>query len=675
MRRILCCFFLLLISPLASGQIAKDSLRSQLKLALSYIANSPDTAYQLAKECMQAGVYHEDFSAQITAGRIIGQIFINQGQLEAADSILNQVLLLGEQTGSHLPAAHAKINYGNLQLKTGSYVRALNAYHEAKGKFESYQDIGGIIKATTNIGICHMYFANYEAASLELHQALAIAQENGYSRYEGLIKNNLGRLQIKVKNYDRALEYFYQSIDILEKDDNHVSIARGQTQVGKVLNLKNASEEALAVVLEAEALSYSLEDHQGIVEARIVLGQIYQKLANNQQAALYYNKALTYAKTHKLKEQLNQAQIELSRLYISEQAYDKAYAITNEAIQLAAALRNDENYYKASKEKEALFIATDQLDSAIVILKEMEEYIKNLEGNYDRIRLLESENDLGKIKAQLSDMEISELRQSQTIAWLAALVIFITLIGIITFIINRSRQKNTLLRYEKNEEILRSKNLEIRKNKEIESIKAEIKGQELERRRLAKELHDGLGGTLSSIKLNLTYLQNNQEKTQELNPVIQKLDLACKEVRSISHHLMPPAFRNHQFAEAIDHFLNDLQHTTQLDISYEIFPRQDIEAIDPTLKNDLYRIIQEVLNNTIKHADARSVDLQLILHDDFLSLIVEDDGKGFDVEKHPPGIGLKNIRARLELHQGQMSIDSHSNRGTSTDIYIPMKNE
>ena len=657
------------------GQIARDSLQAKLHQAFSYIANNPDGARQIAQQCMEAGIFYGDYDVQITSGRVIGQVFINQGRLEEADSVLSRVILLGERTGAHLSAAHAKINYGNLQLKTGSYAKALDAYSKARSTFESYEDTSGIIKAVTNTGICHMFFANYEAASLEFHYALDLAQKHRYSRFEGLIKNNLGRLQIKVKNYDRALDYLRQSIDILKKDENLVSVARGQALLAKVLNLQKVHGKALAAALDAESLSSTLKDHQGIVDARIVIGEIYQELQNEEQALRYYHQAQEYARKYNLNEQLNQTQIEMSKLYRSQKKYDSAYSMINEAVQLAARLRNDENYYNASKEKEAFFVATGQLDSAIVVLREMEQYVRNLEGNYDRIKLLESENDLSNIRAQLTEMEVAELRLSQAIAWLVTLVVFVLLIAMTAFVVYRSRQRSKLLQYEKNEEVLRSKNLEIKKNKEIESIKAEIKGQELERRRLAQELHDGLGGTLSSIKLNLTVMEKEKRVKHDLKSIIQKIDNACNEVRTISHHLMPPAFSNHRFSEAVEFLLDDLKQTKKLDITYEIFPKDEIESIDPKLQNDLYRIIQEIVSNTLKHAEAISIDLQLVLHEEGISLIVEDDGKGFDVEASSSGIGLKNIRSRLELYQGVLRIDSMQNRGTVTDIYIPIRDE
>lgn len=672
MQKILLGLIFLLTIHQTKGQETEDSLQLKLKKAFSLIANNPTKAYQLASECWDTSNSSQNYNVQITSSRIIGQVLINKGMLNKADTILSAAIKLGENRELEVATAHVRINYGNLKLKRGSYEEALKQYNQAKIVFETNDDTGGIIKALTNMGICHMYFSNYEAASIKYHQALQMAQTNDkFILFQGLIKNNLGRLQIKVKNYDRAITYFYESIELLKQRSNLVSIARGQILIAKTLNLKNLPNEALKVAVSADSILNQFNDHQGITEAQIAIGEIYKNLNMKSDALLYFQKAKTHATKHELYELLNQAQIQLGSFYLDKNEFAQARIVINESISLARKLNNDENYYYAKRQQESLFIVTNQLDSAIMVLREIEHYVKNLEGNYDRIKLLERENDLGKMTVKIADLELSKLKKNYTIFWLAAVILFILLIGILIFSIIRASQKNALLKYEKNEEILKSKNLYIQKNKEIESIKAEIKGQEIERRRLAKELHDGLGGTLSSIKLYLSFLQSEQLKDNELNQVIERLDSACKEVRTISHHLTPPAFDNDLLYEAIEKFLIDLINVTDLKISHEIFPQDEVEKIAPSLKNDLYRIIQELVNNIIKHAKAQNVDLQLIMHEDSLSLIIEDDGIGFNSKSTNEGIGLKNIDSRLALHRGNMNIDTKEGRGTVINIHIP----
>lgn len=203
-----------------------------------------------------------------------------------------------------------------------------------------------------------------------------------------------------------------------------------------------------------------------------------------------------------------------------------------------------------------------------------------------------------------------------------------------------------------------------------------ITGEEKERSRIASELHDGVGQMISAAKMNLSALENdinfhNQAQKDRYNNIIQLVDDSCIEVRNISHNMAPYAISQSGLANAIrgfiqkinPNFLNINLHTEGLE-----------EAVDSHVEIVVYRIIQECVNNVIKHAAATNLDIALLRDKEGISATIEDNGKGFDSKKplNFEGIGLQNIRNRIEYLNGTVEWDTEPGRGTLVALFIPL---
>jgi signal transduction histidine kinase len=190
---------------------------------------------------------------------------------------------------------------------------------------------------------------------------------------------------------------------------------------------------------------------------------------------------------------------------------------------------------------------------------------------------------------------------------------------------------------------------------------ATVNAQESERKRIAQELHDGLGGFLSALRMMVNRNKNEQTSLRNetsvgiLQDVEVKLDKAIKDVRDISHNLMPADFENRNFTEILKEHIEYLNENGNILFEYYIDEKSNI--FNRTLLINLYRIAFELIRNTQKHSEATKCTLQLLVHEGYIQLMVEDNGKGFS-EVNSTGIGLKNIRSRVEFHQGQITIDS-----------------
>jgi len=193
-------------------------------------------------------------------------------------------------------------------------------------------------------------------------------------------------------------------------------------------------------------------------------------------------------------------------------------------------------------------------------------------------------------------------------------------------------------------------------------LTAFINGQEKERERIGKELHDNVGSRLGNFKRLFAKSYSNKKLNEEI-------DLICNDVRDLSHQITPSQIKLVGLPGAISDLISSYTNDN-LVINYNCY--QFPEEINESIATNLYRIVQETLNNISKHASASHIDIQLIGHEDSLTLTIEDNGKGFDRNRIKSGLGLKNIKSRVDKLRGNFLLDSSINRGTSVLITIPI---
>jgi signal transduction histidine kinase len=213
------------------------------------------------------------------------------------------------------------------------------------------------------------------------------------------------------------------------------------------------------------------------------------------------------------------------------------------------------------------------------------------------------------------------------------------------------------------------------KQQELRS-KAVLEAEETERQRIAKDLHDGIGQMLSAVKLNLSSVQHRITIDEKENLLFQNaitlVDDSVKEVRSISHNMMPNMLIKKGLANAVRDFIDKLSGTT-LKIDLEITGMN--ERLETSLESIIFRVLQELVNNIIKHANANHITLQLLRFENELTIMIEDNGVGFNVDEtlnSDKGIGLKNIISRIEFLKGNIHYDSTIGKGTTVTIDIPL---
>jgi signal transduction histidine kinase len=229
--------------------------------------------------------------------------------------------------------------------------------------------------------------------------------------------------------------------------------------------------------------------------------------------------------------------------------------------------------------------------------------------------------------------------------------------------------------YKHNQKIQQQRITELETEKLLAATEAVLKGEEQERTRLAKDLHDGLGGMLSGIKYSLNTMKGNlvmtPDNAQAFERSMDMLDSSIKEMRRVAHNMMPEALVKFGLDTALKDFCNDINQSGILKVKYQSIGLDNV-VIDQLAAITIYRIVQELLNNTIKHAAATNVIVQVSKTDSLLSVTVEDDGKGFDTSilKQAKGIGWSNILNRVEFLKGTLDVNSEPGKGTSVLIEL-----
>ncbi|MEL6538693.1 MAG: sensor histidine kinase, partial [Bacteroidota bacterium] len=242
--------------------------------------------------------------------------------------------------------------------------------------------------------------------------------------------------------------------------------------------------------------------------------------------------------------------------------------------------------------------------------------------------------------------------------------------------INRARLRAKAQVAQQEIQLVHQRMEDLIRQSELRTINALLEGQEKERVRLSQELHDSVGSVLSAIKLHFTGLTNQWETMQgEFRETFERgtnlLDVAVEEVRRISHNLTTGVLRKFGLIAALEDLKDTLVGTGQ--IQFQLFAHGMEDRLEGQLEINLYRVVQELVSNTLKHAQAKVITVEVNRRADEINLIISDDGKGFDQESvKSDGIGLQNMQQRIEKLGGNLHIDSVPGRGTTAVIDIPL---
>jgi two-component system NarL family sensor kinase len=325
---------------------------------------------------------------------------------------------------------------------------------------------------------------------------------------------------------------------------------------------------------------------------------------------------------------------------------------------LADAYEGTGQYKNAAEQRKLYTIVKDSLMKA-----EKMELSYNLEMKY---RISEKNKELAQKELAIVQQENKLKTKNTWIGGITAGLILISLLSTLLFIRNRHKQR-----------IQSNKILALQKDMEIDRLKAMISGEENERKRIARDLHDGIGGTLGSIRGQLSMIFRKHKTSnvdKDFVELMTLLEEASSELRKTAHNLMPEILLQQGLAKATGIFCERVNKGHIVAINFETYG--DETGLPSHFELTTYRIIQELVHNIVKHAEATEATVQLVFHDAQLCLTVEDNGKGMHQKgQQVTGMGMKTLKERVQSLDGQIDIESQPGKGTSVyiEFNIPAK--
>lgn len=521
------------------------------------------------------------------------------------------------------------------------------------------------------------YINGVPEKSIEWHiKGIQAAEKSKLREYEyrnkiGLAKGNLVR-----KNNAKTIEIVNEAL--AEFSGEFSEITTEALRISGRAHLQNEDyekaevyyEEALNMATKFEdvemELTMALEKGR-LAEAKGDLGAAFQAYEDTRNRALkegytaiYFEGSLLAAKLYFKEEMYDTANIALTFAYIN--AVDREnLQFQREALEIQArCFAKLDDYKNGYAVITQLFGVINQINA-----KQQKALIKELEIQYETLEKEQEISDLEEDKL----LRATELQRQKTIknAFLIGfLIVLIPVLALLYVYYQKIQAQSELAK--KQEEITQQKVDALKQQQELNLIKAAIEGQDEERKRIAQELHDSIGGNLAGIKLQLSSLTQGAQKYKTIS---NQIDETYQLVRNISHTLIPKKFRQNAFTELIEGYIKSISGASELKIGFHPHPEKEINETEEKVQMELFKIIQELMTNTLKHADATQVDIHLNRIDNELSLLFEDNGKGFHSSGTTTGIGFENIKNRVAELSGELNVDSTVDRGTVISITIP----
>ncbi len=508
---------------------------------------------------------------------------------------------------------------------------------------DAYNELGSVFSAKKDFREAKKYF----------EEALKIRKEKGDSLRLSSSYQDLGSLYLRRRKVDSALLYYDISIELLKNvPNNKQALAKIENNKGIAYMMKGEYQKAKTFFDKSLSVKKTLPDNNGVATTAYNCCNYYYKRKKIQEAVAYCDTSEVYATPLK--------------------AFELLQKIENVRYKIA---KSQKNTVKALNHHEKYAAWKDSLNI------------------YERDVAIQRTVIVHKIEKMVDEIK-QKNRQEKFKYTLIIIFALFALAGLIPYLIATKRLQKTETERRKIAEEKRIQEEKLRKAEEgkhreeeklykqvisglekeahVRAVNAEIDAKMEERTSVSSTLHDTVCGDLVAAKLHLDHAKNKTtaEEKKNLERGIELLDEAYKACRKISHDLTPPTLRKFGLASAIED-LCEKYSTPSLQIQFS--ETLEDERLEQRQELILFQIIQELIQNILKHAEATEANVQLTNYEDALNIVVEDDGRGFDMTQglEKAGIGLQRIRTRIEHLGGQAVIDSSIGKGTTIIIDVP----
>ena len=583
----------------------------------------------------------------------------------------NKQKLIADKINIPKFTANAYNDIAIAQYYTGDYSNALRNNKAALAIREKLGIKALQVSSLNKIAIIYQELGKYDTAAVYQFKILKMAEELKDDSFIGITANNLSFLFEKMQQYNKSEAFGRQALSLGIKTGNQGQIARAYGNIAGVFEHIKKYDSAILYYNNAIKVFKKENDVGALATAYNDVGFVYRENNNNEMGLSSYKTAYELATVlgNESDRSFYAANIGsvLLELKKNEEAFRylrlsliKAVPDNNLSI-LKTAYRGIANYYYINNNQDSAihyeFLHQKVVDT--IFSTNSSKQINELQTQYEtekkeqQISLLNKENTIQKLTINKNRIYIA-----------VAVILLFAGLGFAYLLYNRNKIKQNI---KLQQEVMRQQEI---------ATEAVIEAEENERKRIARDLHDGVGQMMSAAKMNLSLLNNytgmdSAEKTA-YEKAMALVDESCKEVRSISHNMMPNALIKTGLASAVRAFIEQIESPS---LKVQLYTEGLNESLNKNTETVLYRVLQECVNNVIKHAAASNLDIALIKDETGINATIEDNGKGFDTSDKNKfaGIGLDNMQKRINFLKGQIEWNSKPDNGTLVAIHIPVE--
>lgn len=484
---------------------------------------------------------------------------------------------------------------------------------------------------------------------------------------------NLSSFYKQISEFEKQEFYALKSLDVARRTGKQDDYFKAYSHVAFALCQMNRYKEAKQYIDSSKPYYPTNVPPDVLITHHLIDGLVDMNLGLLEDANKTFAKGYEISVNAKALFSIIQTRLQLSRVLTMQKKFKEAKPLLDQSYKEAFESKNPSQIEIALDYMARFYEESGDYKNGLKYYKEYKEIADSMASaqNKDYAAEQEVKFETAKKESQIKQLEadkkIQELSLRQKNIWnylLAASALIALIIAVLSYRTYSQRRKLQQLRIN-----------ELEAEKQLTATEAVLKGEEQERTRLAKDLHDGLGGMLSGIKYSFNTMKGNMimtpENAQAFERSMEMLDSSIREMRRVAHNMMPEALVKFGLDVALSDFCNDINQTGALTVRYQSIGMGNAQ-IDQTTSITIYRIIQELINNTLKHAGAKNAIVQISKNEDAISITVEDDGIGFDSRllNMSKGIGWSNIQNRVEFLKAKLDVQSSSDKGTSVHIDI-----
>lgn len=597
------------------------------------------------------------------------------------------LLLLDQATGQAKSLKDSQawvtglLRKGVVLKETGSPKAARPLFMQAEVLAGSMKDSLALGRVFINIGQNEKLLGDFDKAIYFILQAIVIFEKHQKEAYAKVGYASLASTYIQLGKYDKSIAYYEKLRDIALAQQDSVGLATSWQNLGTAYFYNNMPDSALHYQQKSYVFANALQNPIMLAQLNNGIGSSYFEQERPDKALSYFKDAQRQSKELRMPFEEVKALNNIAAVYEVQKNWEQAAVYYHRSKQMAEYLGDQSALKGLFLNLSQTFEAQGRFDSALWYFQLHSNIKDSLINQHSNEQIAEMQEKCESAKkdgeiAELSKVEAQQRADLQRRNFLLAASLLVAILLGIALVNYLSKLRAQKVLAKRTAQLHQQKTMQLINEHSEKSVKAYLQGETAERRRLGEQLHDQLGSQLATVKLYYDSLSgeiSDQEQSRQFKRANSLLSQACIDVRQIAHNLASDTLTEFGLEAALANLCNAITESGQLQVRL-VCVGLDVR-LSATIELLVFRSIQELLTNAIKHSEAQTVQVRIKGEDGTLHVRIKDNGKGFNPEliDAADGLGLQAVSSRIKTLKGQFSISAAQSQGTQIDFQIPLE--